>query len=262
MRVDFINNTPTDRFLDFLSMGNAHLRQGAIAHWKGSERTVIANFGGRIVDLAPHDNPEDEFKKFYEDMQKNIDTGNINMWSAKLYTAIIFAHLFPDANGRLARNIYALVRNGKLLDENLSSKRSLDVAEYALILSHEAVVSQALKDGVIERRLDDQNLNTYAYLEDSFGAGDDEFAVKHFPYSDKIMKYFAAKKVLESHRQYTPEQKHIVLTSWSPEDRQLFDITYKHVRKEWFWNAIDVVEQFPNWCVTNLDKVVGIANAT
>lgn len=257
VRVDFIKNTPINKFFDFLNIGNSLLRQGKIEHWQGKTQKTVVSMG-EVVSIDPPDDPGGEFQIFYEKMQKDINPDNLNLWSAKLYTAIIFARLFPDGNGRLARNTYALLRDGKLLDETLSSNRSPEIAEYAILVNQEAVFNEAEEEGLAKKG--NKDTNAYQDLEDTYAAGEeDQFSLEHIPSPTHVMKYIAAKRVLEQNGQDTPEQKIILLASWSPENKQKFNDTYQEIRREWFWKTIDTVNKYPTWCISKLDKAVGIA---
>ena len=164
-RVEFIKNKSSEDFFDLLSISNSLLRDEKRQRWGGKAvRTQVGSFGGGAIDLDPPDNAEKEFEVFYKQMQEGISGDNINLWAAKLYTAIVFSHMFPDGNGRLARNFYFLLRFGKVLGKEASIDRTYSINEYAERLNREAILQIFQNDGIAERKSVDELEDTYSVV--------------------------------------------------------------------------------------------------
>lgn len=129
-RIEFIKNTDSRKFMKFLGDINSILRESKIEKWNQRAEPVAVtgyNEGYSYIYMEPPKNSELLFNNFYLDMQKNISPENINEWAAKLYLATVFAHMFNDGNGRTARHIYMLLRNGDLASQQNTLNRSKNV---------------------------------------------------------------------------------------------------------------------------------------
>lgn len=252
-RVDFIKQTEPKDFFRILSVANGLLTNGKTVKWRGQAViTVVAGMGGstQVVDLEPPDHAEQEFEKFYQQMRADISLENLALYSAKLYTAIILSHMFPDGNGRLARNFYSLLRAGNVLNKDKSSNRGRKIAEYASAVSGEAILQVIHKDNISD------NNNLFELENEYIGVdyGDDPSIVGF----TKLMKYVAARRVLINHSQFDTDQKIIRIDQWSSDLHREYEETYQQVRQQWFWEGLAAVDKHSEWCIEALDQALVI----
>ncbi len=62
--------------------------------------------------------------------------------------------------------------------------------------------------------------------------------------------------MLNRHGEFDPKQYKIVLDDmpqlYKPETKR----EYQTIRREWFWKAVNAVDQYPEYCVQTLDKAL------
>lgn len=250
-RVNFIKQTSPEDFFRLLSTANGLLIGGKTAKWRGEAvKSIVMGMGGStpVVDFEPPDHAEQEFEKFYQQMRAEIASENLALYSAKLYTAIILSHMFPDGNGRLARNFYSLLRTGNLLNEERSNKRGKDIAVYAVSISQEAMLQVIHKDNISD------NHNLFELEKEYIGVdyGDDP-SILGFA---KQMKYVAARRVLVNHSQFDTDQKIIRIDQWPSDLHHEYEDAYQQVRQQCFWEGLTAVDRYSEWCIATLDKAL------
>lgn len=111
-RIELLRSMDTNRFLDILSVSNGLLRGAGFTRWSGEAAKVRVSSVVLGVGLEPPEHAEVPFTEFFEQLKQEITADSKDVWAAKLYIAMVFAHLFSDGNGRLARNAYSFVKGG------------------------------------------------------------------------------------------------------------------------------------------------------
>ena len=245
-KIRWIKSIDAKKFLDVLSV-SAGLLSGIFRflRWKDSGREH-ANVGvpGRILDLDPPENAYKEFEKFFGMMQKGISLKNMNLWAIKLYFAIICAHMFGDANGRVARNAYYLMRSNGLLDEKKSSKRD-PIVEKAISDLSQVIIMELLRREAF-------NIKNYSEAKEYRAGKIDTFYDTGYAMH---LGYIACKRVLERRRTFRGE-KSIVFGNWPKDMQEELASEYQKVRVEWFWMCIKMAEHYYKYFTELLDKAI------
>ena len=229
-----------------MSVSNSLLRGvRKFLRWRdyGLDDITVGNRLG-ITDLQPPKDSHKVFEKFFNSMKKKINVNNINIWALKLYFAIILLHIFPDGNGRVARNAYFTFKSNGLLDETKSIKRTDEINRVIVLLITSIIVKQFEKEGF---RID--NFRNIEHLRA-------EKEQKHYAtgYTSNL-KYIAAKRVLQS-RNMWQSQEEIVYGEWPNDMREQFEKEYVKVRLEHFWTAMLALEHWEDVFSPRLDSVL------
>ena len=245
-KIVWIKSIDAKKFLDVLSV-SAGLLSGIFRflRWKDSDRQH-ANVGvpGRELNLDPPENSYKEFEKFFLQMQKGLNIKNMDLWAVKLYFAIICAHMFGDANGRVARNSYFLMRANGLLDEKKSSRRDAMVVKATNALLQMVVMELLRKEGFGVRNYSEANEYRAGKIDTEYDTG----------YAMHI-GYIACKRVLERRRRFRGE-KSIVFGNWPKDMQEELASEYQKIRIEWFWMCIKMTEHWYMYFKEMLDKAI------
>lgn len=247
-RVNFIKQTDPEDFFRLLITANGFLI-GKRAKWRGEAVKSVVRMGStQVVDLEPPDHAEQKFEEFYQQMRVDISPENLAIYSVKLYNAIILAHMFPDGNGRLARNFYSLLRTGNVLNEEKSNNRGKDIAVYAGVISQDAMLQVIHMDDISEKH------NLVELEQEYVGVdyGDDPSILG----LAKLMKYVAARRVLINHNQFDADQKIIRIDQWPSDLHHEYEEAYQQVCQQCFWEGLAVVDRYSEWCIETLDKAL------
>ncbi len=246
-KIKWMRTMSSEKFLDALSVSSGLLRN--VFHflkWADREEDKIIvnnlNFG---TDIEPPDNSNIEFQKFFELMKKNISTKNIDLWALKLFFAIIYAHMFENGNGRLARNAYFMLKSNGLLDEKKSSKRTNEIMNVCRLLNITSIGMLMRKEGLIFKYINDYD-------------ADEEWDEKEENYSGGLvrqLKYIAAKRILGRHNEYKGE-KLLGLKNWSKERIEEYNLEYQKIRVEWYWECLRLAEEYNKNFSEILDKII------
>jgi hypothetical protein len=210
--------------------------------WEGKAVKAIVGMGGtESVDLEPPEHSEQEFRELVLKIQHDIQESNIPLQAARLFTGIIFAHMFPDGNGRTARSAYSLIRYGELPNEKSLLKRGPDVQRCSEALSAGGIALCFEKEGVIEGANDP--FDEYYLTTDGISAG----MTDH-------LKYLAARRVLIAAQEVAPQV--IEFTKLSPEQKVAFDREYAAIRKEFFWMTQEIVTRYLSTVLPMLEDAI------
>lgn len=152
--------------------------------------------------------------------------------------------MFPDGNGRIARNSYFLMKSNGLLDEEKSSKRMREIDKTIDILLQAAVLELLRREGF--------NIKDYNQADEYRAHEEDNY---FFVGYTMHLKYIAAKRVLQRRKLWKGE-KSLVFGKW-PEDMQgEFELEYQRIRIEWFWTCIRIAEKYYKYFNSLLDKAI------
>ncbi len=240
-RLDWIKNTDAKAFLGILSRGNGRLAHAEkVQRWEGKGVKSVVGFAGNTEspDLEPPENAEEDFSALYEQMRREVTPENVKQWAAKLYAATIFAHMFPNGNGRTARYLYALLTREGLPGVELGKERGRIIEELGSSLNIAAMKVVFQKHGF---EWDDQR---YFATIDHNSMGNMDF-----------LKFVAAREVLEEEG-VSPDGS-IELTQLKGDQKQKFDERYAKIRKEWYSEVIGIVDKYADYVTEQLDKAVG-----
>ncbi len=233
-KVLFIKSTTPEKFLDILSVSSGLLRGiFKFRRWKNHKPGRYAPKSGVYgIDFIPPNNPQVEFKKFFALMQENITVKNIEVWAVKLFYAIIYAHMFRDGNGRLARNAYFIMVSDGLLDEKKSSERHDGILNVHTELNRATTYYLLNKEGIKFENLGDvaADENEETGTEIIMGIGNIQQA-----------KYIAARRVLKELGEWKETQL-IGLKDWTGDKKRLFKSEFQKVKIEFFWQVFGVID--------------------
>ena len=239
-KVNWIKNTPNNKIFDWLSVSNSLLRgHFRFVKWSETPSQSMIPF-----NFEPPKNAHIEFEKFLTSMKNHINIRNLQFFGAKFFIAIIFAHMFPDGNGRLARNVYYILRTHGILSEEKSSERDPIISDFCATVNGNAIYNVFRIHGI--------NLQTVSQIE-LFQAQKGEDDLQHYINS---LKYLAARQVLISKKVWNEQDRKIQYGNWSQKLMDEFDAEYQRVRVEWFWQGINLIDQYGEWSVRELDRAL------
>jgi len=248
-KIVWIKDHSAEQFLDVLSVANGLLRgQGGFQRFERPRGKTIVTFGtsAEATEIEP---PADSWKffiQFYDQMRQNITVDNLSIWAAKLYVAIIFAHIFTDGNGRLARSAYYVLRTQGVLDESRPSERGPIITGLCNQINANVITRLANREGI---QATTETIGEYV-------ANEIETPLSGYTLS---LKFIAARRVLKRRGLYTTEQKQLWGGNWTPEVMQEFKNEYENVLVEWFWEAFATVEKYSRHIIEQLDAALLIS---
>ncbi|MBS3167737.1 Fic family protein [Candidatus Woesearchaeota archaeon] len=251
-KIDFLKSIDADKLFDILSVSNGLLRDTfSFNRWRARrEEKVIVTSRVMGTPIEPPDNSSDEFRKLFYMMRQSLSIKNIDRWAVKIYMGIIFSHMFPDANGRLARNAYFIFRSNGLLDEEKSRKRTREVLKVAEFVNLNTILELLKKDGV---KLSKDNYWWWAADEDYEGEGD-VFVDRGYT---QQLKFIAARRVLIKFGRYNGENYlGINKKCMSDEELDNYKDEYQKIRLRWFWICISVADKNYKQLMELLDNVI------
>lgn len=240
-RVNFLKNLDGTKLLDLLCVANSLLTGGKLSRWQGeSVKTVISMAGA--IDLEPPDNAHEEFSKVFESLKSELTVEKFELTATKLYVAIIFAHMFADGNGRLARNAYSLIKDGKLLPAEKSSVRGAIIQNFCERINVESIYRLMVKNGIHSQERGDDALNYIANETNDVGLG----------YTAQL-KFIAACRA-----GLCPEGSNRVYgDNWTQDQLQSFRAEYQAVLREWYNESQTVISEYEDWSCEQLRSALG-----
>ena len=241
-KIEWLKNIDFDKFMDMLFVINGILKgEKSFQRWKGEIVKSTVSIGGLSVedpDLEPPEHADQEFKSLFEQVQETLSPDTLKLSAAKLYTGIIFAHMFADGNGRLARSIYAMMTTGEHPAKKMVAVRGRVPNEFAFVMSGEAMKALIGKED-----LNTDNYRDYVVLKHDVSVGDMD-----------VIKYIAARRVFMAKGVDVGDT--IEMTTFDDETREAFKQAYENVRREMFWETQALVGDHSEWAIETLDKIV------
>ncbi len=250
-RVVFIKNISAEKFLDILAVGNGLLRgKGRFERFTKPKGKVHIGFAltKDFSDVEPPASAHSLFTQVFKLMQEKITVQTLPVWAAKLYFAIIFAHMFTDGNGRIARGAYYLLRTKGILNEK-AAERGPIITDVCMRVNVQSIQNLFARDSIPLARKE----QVYDYAADEKEEkAEDVIAAGYTAH----LKYLAARRMLMRRGQWTEEKKKIAGKSWEPALLDEFHIQYERILDEWFWEVFTVVDQYQQFCIQNLDQAL------
>lgn len=244
-RIEIIKGMDADKFLNILSIANGLLRGERFTRWKGEAAQSFVGISGLEIQgivFEPPEHAEKLFADFFEELKQKITAQTKDIWAAKLYIAIIFAHLFSDGNGRLGRNSYSFVKEGHILKEEVSSNRGRLIEKFCSVINHFSVARLFQKEGIYQGE-DVNEVANYLVLEDR-----DSFSEDQTP-----LKYIAAYRA----GLVKNGEKEVYISDWTQDEHRRFDEEYQKVRIDWYQESQEILDQYHQWAVEQLDEALG-----
>jgi len=222
------------------TMNGILLGKKKFQRWEGEIVKSVVSMGGITEDpeLEPPENADKEFEKVFEKAQQELTQDNIKEITARIYTGIIFGHMFADGNGRLARNVYAMMSTNQNPKPTTTTKRTIESGEFVLGLQH-----ASYKSLIVEEGLDIEKYRDYVALKNGISTTDND-----------ILKYIAARRVLKAKGKKVGET--IEITELDEQTTEEFKKEYANVRKQFFWKTQETVEGYADWAIEILDTIV------
>ena len=257
-RLQALASLESEQFIDLLSVGAGILRgEKRFSRW--DEDTAEGSVVQSAVmgeDLVPPEESHKHFAEFFNRLKDQMaaEPEAVNKYAVELYFAIVGSHMFPDGNGRVARTMYHLVKDGKLPSEQAIFTRTPGVSEASKLNNQEAVKQLLDREGL-----------SYKYINDFQAREDYDPEVKGFQSGglSQTLKYIAAKRVLESSGAWDPDNppKLVGLKKWSETDKSAFTEAYKDVRDEWFYAYIDAAAEYEGFYSERLSEPAELPQA-
>ena len=251
-KIIWIKSSSPNQFLDIVSIGNSLLLGlFKFSRWrrdsKADKSKVAFGLAGDFVEVDPPDDAHIHFKEFFHRMKRRITTATKDRWAVKLYFAIVFAHMFPDGNGRTSRNAYFILRsNSGLPDEEKALKRSAIIQGASERANITSIIYLVRQEG-IRIPMDGNEAAKYRA---------DEVNAEAYSGDTCILKYLACKRVLQKRGQWNIEMKEIVYGKWDRAMRAEFEEEYQKIRVLWYWTAISLADKYYKYFQQELDKAI------
>lgn len=243
-KVAAIKAISAERFLDLLSISRGLLY--GLFHFKKfspGPGAIVEGMGTMVLD--PPENSSEEFKRFYSLMQQDITIDNLPKWAAKLYAAIIYAHMFPDGNGRLARNAYIILRTTPRSEKPESQTKVRKICNF---INEYAMATLFRKNGI-----DVKTHPTNYYLAEDKTRGE-------WYMFEQNLRYVASRRLLQKWRLWSglsPEkQRWIDCTNWTTEQKSEYDEEYKKLKTEFYWTVIEFADKYAREFIEELDEAL------
>jgi len=118
-RVEFLKSLSFPEFRLLMTRINGVLR-GMPIEKQGNDYTVGLRIfdpddpDGISIDYEPPEHKLELLEKFFIEMQGSISEENLDNFAVKMRYAIVFAHIFSDANGRTSRYMQQLLSGGNV----------------------------------------------------------------------------------------------------------------------------------------------------
>lgn len=247
-RIEWLKNTDPQKILDVLSVINGQLRgTEKFQRWEGQGVKSIVGLGGNseFAEMEPPEHAEKEFEKLIVQIQNEINEENFPTEIAKLYTGIIYSHMFADGNGRTARAIYGLLKNGALPDAEHFAKRNPKITTFANDIDSAAMALLFKHEGVTEKT--DGSYRHYDLTTDGIC----------IDVMTNYLKYLAARRATKQTEGPAPEV--IEFDELSPEQKADFVTEYANLRRDFFWSAQEVVTNHPEPIIAAIEEALSTA---
>ncbi|PIS07853.1 hypothetical protein COT78_01300 [Candidatus Berkelbacteria bacterium CG10_big_fil_rev_8_21_14_0_10_43_13] len=242
-RLKILKDMEAGKFLDILSVSNGLLRGAGFTRWSGEAAdTTVAFGGGSMKELEPPENAEILFEHFFKELQQKISAETTEIWAVKLYVALVFAHMFPDGNGRLARNAYSFIKDGHILEEGISSERGTKITEFCQLVNYYSVMRLLQKNGIYEG--DDVNGVLDYQADEQYDVG------AELP---RTLKYIAASRI----GLVKNGEKRIFGDDWTEEETERFRAEYQKVKVEWYQESQIMIDHYDEWAIEKLGEALG-----
>jgi len=211
--------------------------------WNGAVRSVVAA-PGMSPDLIPPYNQIELFEKFFNQMKKELDVDNLNIWALKFYFVILLLHMFKDGNGRLSRNVYCIIKSQTLPKNNSSVERSGNINHVAVMLNQYSIVYMMRNEGF-------RKFNTDVIFDYYASESEDDLLLG----VSANLYYIAAKRVLERKGKFNLEKK-IYYGSWDRSMKEEYFEELKKVFEEFFWEGFLLAEKHTYDFINLLDEAL------
>lgn len=273
-RVHLIKNMSADNFLDILYSANGLLRgdkpdNGILIRQEDVTSVPKMEVKSALTTAPEIDPPEDGvelMKDWFERAKQDVTLETLDKFAIQTYSAIVFLHLFPDANGRTARNAFYYLSEGKLPDA-ANQERPYLISKFCELINLNTIKSLLEDEGLTkfkEYSGNDKLLGDYAegesvklrflaikkagllekrlngnHLEDIYAA-----------YGSGEVKGVAENNQLFSH---TGEP-------WTEEENIKYQEAYKQVRKDWFLKLMYLVGEDSDQTSQFLKDILEVPN--
>lgn len=255
-KIAWIKSVNAEKFLDVFSISGGLLKGlSRFIRWRKRKKIKAKVAFGQMIALEPPDNSLDLFKEFFLTMQRNISTENARLWEVKLYFAIICAHIFPDGNGRVARNAYFLLRTRGLLSEEKSASRGNLVTTANIDLLKLVAIEMLGREGVRVNNYDELLIKIDHHIYNRYAVSEEGKIIYGYVAHSK---YIAAKRTLERRNLWERYKNFwcIPIDQFSEEIRVEYETEYQKVLIDWFWTCIKLAEVHYNYFAGLLDEAL------
>lgn len=226
-------------FMSIISVANWILRnEERFQKWRNRVSRVLICYWDNTddPDLEPPVESYSEFIDLYLQIQSPISTyDNEDIIWVKLYIWIVFAHMFDDGNGRVARMVYWLMH--WRLDEKIIFHRGWKLMSFCEQINLEAIRRCYNNHWFSIGNIAEMQNGTYFTN------------INWLPYTG----YTTHLKWLSLKMNWIGSTDLGKLTQL---ERKAFEKAYNALRKEWFWEAQNCIETNSDWAIQTLDDAL------
>ena len=245
-KIQWIRQMPSEKMLQFLAAFN-RMSMGTrkLGRWKPMPVTPMVGFEfGIWVYFKPPNDSHLQLRLLLDRMKFSINEKNIHFWAAKMYSGIVFSHVFEDGNGKVARAVYHLMRKQSVPNEIKIMERSEKITEVCNWINQSAIYLTFLTNRIRLEQVKDFDL---------YFAAETESKRLHLLGS---LEYLAARKVLMANEAWKEGTKEIVYGSWPDAMKKQFELEFQMVRLQWFWNTQQFVDSKKVTVIRLLDDAI------
>lgn len=266
-KMQLLKNLPFKKFLRIILLGHNTFsdRTISIKTWQAVKST-ISTFG-LVLDYEPPENAEQCLEKAYGEVQQNITPENYKDCAARLYTAVLFAHMLEDGNGRISRGVYSLLTRDGVPAELNSHLRLSDNDKITLgydeprkignMLVRNALARILTRNGLPIGKVSDLALANLPTDEGkiSLKIHDGNISgMRSLMGNMAFLQFIAAKKVLESEGQRISFRDKISLDELSKDQIAKYHQHYNELREELYFEIQSLQKSFPKETTQAIDE--------
>lgn len=248
-RLELIKRMGFDTFLRVLAYANGLLREGKPGRTTDIHESMSVSMVG-VSDFESSQNGISHLEQAFNQIKEALRSDNMSHQAAKLYAAIIFTHLFEDANGRLARAAYHFINTGELVDSSKIVDRPSEVMEFAWNLRSTAVL-ELLSSELDLNLQNNEQFDIWEYV--AVDSQEDAMLAQ----LSSTVRYIAAIRVLKAHNLFNGEKEIILSDSkiWTNELKAEYEKELELVKGELVVKALDLVDRYPEWTEDTMLKI-------
>lgn len=233
-KVERFKNNDFNGFMDLLAGMNWSLRWVPALQRRKNEiaYTIVPNH------MEPPEHADKELETVFNEIKSTISEDNITASASKLYLGIVFSHLFPDGNGRTARNIYFLMTRWELPPKELITNRPKWIGTFCTDISTRAMYKCFVSYGVKVKQ--PEEIVQYYTLE--------------WGVSTNIMdhlKYLAIREISYNHN--TQLGNTFELTNLPSDQRKEYQEKYNKIKHDWYSEIQKTVDEHPERVIDSLE---------
>lgn len=255
-RVRIIKSISADSFMDILYAANGLLRGekpndgGILIRQEDVDFTphmMVKSGLTEAPDMEPPTDGVDLMKSWFENAKAELNVDTLETFAIQAYSAIIFLHIFPDANGRTGRNVFYYLMEGRLPDKK-TQERPFLIAKFCEVLNTDAIKHVLKEEGLTRFKYYSGNPE---FLGDAYEGEAVQLrfaAIKRAGLLDRRIGQHKLEDVYAAYgdgsiRGITKDGEEFEIKGepWNDEEKAEYEKNYDTIRKQWFNSLIVLV---------------------